>query len=468
MRVSHLPQGTSDLITRIAANEGARPALLDPTAGLTSSFSSLLATADDRARAFAEAGVRFGETVAVPGVISVSAVADVLACWRVGAAVLPVEPAATEWEMQRRYESARVGWVVSEPGGNVAAVAGREFLPRADDGRALCLTTSGTTGPPKTVGLTARNLAAAAAQMADRLHTSSGEIVLSCLPIFHTAGFVLQLTSGLLHGWTQVCLPRFDAGGAWDLIDEYGVTHTHVAPRMLELLADANRAPRSPMRFISCGAAGLPAPVAEAFERTTGVPVLRGYGMSETGATAHHVAPGEGGGMDVGRAVSGSRTRIVLADGTEAPPGEIGEIQLRGPQVALRYLDGSGSTDGWLHTGDLGVFDETGRLTIAGRAKDVVKYNGHQVFPSELEEIVRTHPAVLDAVVVGRPDAVAGEIPVARVVLKSPVTDQELIDYVGTQVAPYRRIRAVEIVDEIERGAMGKARALRPEAPQDR
>lgn len=448
-----------DLVARIARHTGDRVALVDGVTGAPLSFAAALSRARTRAAELERHGVQRGETVAVPGVLSDGVVIEVLACWLRGCAVMPTEPAAPEWETGRRIESARVGWVIAEPGATPRPVPGRDLLPRSPGDRALCITTSGSSGPPKTVALTAANLAAASDQMAQRLRTGPDERVLSVLPIFHSAGFVLQLTSSLLQGWTQVGLSRFDAAAAWDLVDAHEITHTHVAPRMLELLTAARRAPgHDGFRFVSCGAAPLAAGSARAFEALTGVPVLRGYGMSETGATAHHVAPGENDGTDVGRAVAGARTIVVGPDGAPVPTGEVGEILLRGPQVALRYLDGTGSEDGWLHTGDLGSLDDTGRLTIAGRAKEVVKYNGHQVFPFELEQIVRTHPAVADAVVVGRPDPSAGEIPVARVVLRTPVTEQELIDFVATRVAPYRRARAIEVVDAIDRGAMGKAR----------
>jgi acyl-CoA synthetase (AMP-forming)/AMP-acid ligase II len=191
----------------------------------------------------------------------------------------------------------------------------------------------------------------------------------------------------------------------------------------------------------------------------------QGYGMTEASPTTHFVPDDMAGQMpgSIGPAIANTECRIIdVVTGADVADGERGELCVRGPQVMKGYLhqpDATAATidpDGWLHTGDVARIDERGDLRIVDRVKELIKYKAYQVAPAELEGLLLNHPAIADAAVIGVPDEEAGEIPKACVVASGPITPEDVIAFVAERVAPYKKLRAVEFVDEIPRSPSGK------------
>jgi acyl-CoA synthetase (AMP-forming)/AMP-acid ligase II len=191
----------------------------------------------------------------------------------------------------------------------------------------------------------------------------------------------------------------------------------------------------------------------------------QGYGLTETSPVTHTVPEDLAGQMpgSIGPPVPNTECRIVdVASGEDVPDGERGELLIRGPQVMKGYLNNPQATalaidpDGWLHTGDIATVDEHGAVRIVDRVKELIKYKGAQVAPAELEALLLTHPAIADAAVIGIPDEQAGEVPKAFVVAGATLTPEEVTAFVAERVAPYKKVRAVELIDEIPKAPSGK------------
>jgi acyl-CoA synthetase (AMP-forming)/AMP-acid ligase II len=214
-----------------------------------------------------------------------------------------------------------------------------------------------------------------------------------------------------------------------------------------------------------CGAAPLEADLETACARRLGCGFIQGYGLTEASPVTHANSdePGKCKPGTVGPLVPNTECRIVdAATGADLGPDEDGELLIRGPQVMAGYLNNPEATaatldaDGWLHTGDIGRVDRDGYFTIVDRLKELIKYKGFQVPPAELEAVLRGHPAVADAAVVPLADRECGEVPKAFVVLRGDVSAADLMAYVAERVAPYKRIRALEIIDAIPKSPSGK------------
>jgi acyl-CoA synthetase (AMP-forming)/AMP-acid ligase II len=334
---------------------------------------------------------------------------------------------------------------------------------------AVILYSGGTTGLPKGVLLSHRNVISTMVLAQAVLGVTSEDVLLAALPFFHVYGLVVILNFGLLAGATVVAMPRFKFREFVDLLERYRVTRGYVVPPIALALA---RHPAvegrdlSALRHMLSGAAPLAAEVAEACERRIGCPVTEGFGMTEMSAVTHLVPPfgdtrkpGS-----IGPAIPGVQCRLVNPHtGQDVPPGEPGELWMRSPKVMQGYLNNPQATammidqDGWLHSGDIAVVDEDGWFTIVGRIKEMIKYKGYQVAPAELEAILITHPQVGDCAVIGVADEEAGELPKAFVVPAIAELDPgSLIQFVAEQVAPYKRIRAIEIIDEIPKSPSGR------------
>ena len=222
----------------------------------------------------------------------------------------------------------------------------------------------------------------------------------------------------------------------------------------------------SKLRAIVSGAAPLSAELENAVQQRLKVAVMQGYGMTEASPVTHFrsiTPPGQPKLGSVGLTVPNTRTRIVdVASGADLGTNQDGELWIQGPQVMKGYLNNPGATaatvdgEGWLHTGDIGYADEDGYFWIVDRVKELIKHNAFQVAPAELEAVLITHPAVADAAVVGVPDEATGELPKAFVVRKGEVTEDELMAYVSERVAPYKRIRLVQFVEQIPKSPTGK------------
>ena len=327
----------------------------------------------------------------------------------------------------------------------------------------------GTTGLSKGVMLSHRNLVANMVQCEALFALSPDDVVLAALPFFHLAGLAGIMNTGLRAGTTIVTMPRFEPGQFLDLLERYAVTRGHVVPPMALALA---RHPAvagrdlTALRHIMCGAAPLGAELEQEVAQRLGCDVSQVYGLTETSPITHMTPPFSGAGKrgSVGPPVPGTECRLAGPHtGADAGPGEYGEVWLRGPQVMRGYLNNPEATaatidpEGWLHTGDLGLADEDGWLTIADRVKELIKYKGLQVAPAELEAILITHPQVADCAVIGVPDEEAGEVPKAFVVPAGDTFDANaVLGFVAGQVAPYKRIRLIECLPEIPKSPSGK------------
>ncbi len=328
---------------------------------------------------------------------------------------------------------------------------------------------SGTTGLPKGVMLTHRNLGANLIQTLHVMQVEPGqERVIAVLPFFHIYGMQVLMNNVIFRGGTVVTMPRFDLAEFLRILQDHAITLAYLVPPIVLALAKhpmVDDYDLSSLRVIFSGAAPLSGELADAVRDRLGVGVVQGYGLTESSPVTHSTPEGIHNPSSVGKAISNTETRIVdPATGEDAAMGSDGEIWVRGPQVMKGYLNNPEATavtvddEGWLHTGDIGHLDDDGFLYIVDRLKELIKYKGFQVAPAELEGLLLTHPSIVDAAVIGVPDEEAGEIPKAFVVATpgSGLTAEAVMDYVGEHVASYKKVRVVEFLDAIPKSASGK------------
>jgi acyl-CoA synthetase (AMP-forming)/AMP-acid ligase II len=329
---------------------------------------------------------------------------------------------------------------------------------------------SGTTGLPKGVMLTHRNVVANLCQVRGVQPLTEDDTVIGVLPFFHIYGMTVIMNQALRVGATVVTMPRFDLEAYLDLLERHRVTKAHLVPPIVLALAKhptVEGRDLSSLQWINSGAAPLSAELAAACAERLGCLVVQGYGLTETSPVTHAVPVGraENRPGSIGPAAPSTECRVVdVSSGEDLGPGEDGEVWIRGPQVMRGYLGADEATagtlddEGWLHTGDIGHADEDGWFFIVDRLKELIKVKGFQVAPAELEAVLLDHPDVADAAVVASPDDEAGEVPKAYVV---PAGDasldaEDLKAFVAARVASYKQLRRVEVTDAIPKSASGK------------
>jgi acyl-CoA synthetase (AMP-forming)/AMP-acid ligase II len=325
---------------------------------------------------------------------------------------------------------------------------------------------SGTTGLQKGVMLTHRNLVAQSLSWHAHDRIAEDEVFVATFPLFHVGG-IMFLDTFLSRGNTLALMPRFEFATFLRLLQDYRATRTLAAP---PVVLELSRHPLvddfdlTHLRTIHWGAAPLSETVARACQARLGCRVKQVYGLTEASGQTHMVPidaddkPGS-----AGPPVPGTHCKIVdPVTGAELGPGQTGEICVRGPQVMMGYLNNPEATartidaEGWLHTGDIGCADADGWIFVVDRVKELIKYKAYQVAPAELEAVLLAHPAVADAAVIPSPDEDAGEVPKAFVVLRGVASPEELMAFVAARVAPYKKVRRVEFVEQIPKSASGK------------
>jgi len=338
--------------------------------------------------------------------------------------------------------------------------------PEDPEAVAACLYTSGTTGRPKGAMLTHRNLVSNVASFRAVCPVTEQDVFLTVLPLFHAFGATVMMLYPLSAGATVVLEPRFVPDAILRVMAEARVTHFSGVPAMYAVWADTPAPPLdlSAWRMAISGAAALPPSVTERFEVRYPVKIFEGYGPTECAPVLTVNPPGGTRKVGtVGPSLPGVRLRIVDQDGAELPPGRVGEVAASGPNVMRGYWRRPEETravlrDGWYHTGDLGSLDEDGYLTIVDRKKDLVIVGGLNVYPSEVELVIASHPAVADVAVLGLPDASRGEVPHALVVLRqgASAAPRDLLHYCRERLAKYKVPRGLDIVPALPKTPTGK------------
>jgi acyl-CoA synthetase (AMP-forming)/AMP-acid ligase II len=480
------------LVLERARERGSHPALIDGVSGAVTTYAELADAVDRVAAGLHAVGFRRGEVAAICAPNHVEFPVALFAVTRLGGAVTTVNPAFTPAEMAKQLADAGsvLAFTTPELAPRVREAGGsrlRHVLCFGDDSFALpgeapaveidpaedvavLPYSSGTTGAPKGVMLTHRNLVAMLLAMHPVEATTDRDVTIAALPFFHIYGLSVILCLGLYRGATLVVLPRFRLEQFLAAVERWRVTRLPLVPPLALRLAReplVDRFDLSSVRVAVSGAAPLPPDVARELSDRLGCLVKQGYGMTEL-SPGSHMHPEDAGTPPPGSVgVLHANTECRLVDPValrDVAAGERGEIWVRGPQVMKGYLNRPEATaemitpHGWLRTGDIGTIDDDGYLYVVDRLKELIKYKGFQVAPAELEALLLTHPAVADVAVVPKPDAEAGEIPKAFVVVRPEAVAAagELIAFVAERVAHYKRVREVEFVDEIPKSPSGK------------
>ena len=348
---------------------------------------------------------------------------------------------------------------------NIDDYAQHDIAPSEDD-IALVLHTSGTTSRPKRVPLRHRNLIVSVRNIVETYSLPSTDVSLCIMPLFHVHGLVASTLATLYSGGTIVVPPSFSPMGFWQLVKEHDVTWFSAVPTMFQSVLSRTRgktvAGETKLRFIrSCSAALSPITLKE-MEDVSGVPVVEAYGMTEA---AHQMAsnllpPGQRVPGSVGQ---GTGVKIAIMDEEDhlQPTGTIGEVVISGANVIDGYesnaeANASSFVGQWFRTGDRGVLNEEGVLTLQGRLKELINRSGEKISPIEIDEVLLSHECVSEAVAFGVPHSVHGEEPVAAVVLKNDISERELINFCKEKIATFKVPRKIHIVESIPRTATGK------------
>jgi acyl-CoA synthetase (AMP-forming)/AMP-acid ligase II len=497
-----------------AERRGTKIALVDAASGRSCSYRDLARRAREVAANLSNGGLEPGDVCAIFSLNCIEYPIAFLGAALAGAATTTVHSQHTSEECATQLRDARARilftspelldralpaaraagverlFVFGEGAGAVPFASLEQHADRARIGSSIACDpridvvalpySSGTTGVPKGVMLTHRNLVANLLQLESRAYFGADDTLVCVLPMFHIYGLSVILCQGLYTGATIVTLPRYDLELLMHAVRDHRVSLAHlVPPILLALSKDPSIDPRdlASVHTVFSGAAPLSPSIIRACSERIGCRVEQGYGLTETSPATHSTSRGED--DDAGSAgpcLPATECKLVDTEsGVELAStprdasargqmelGEPGEILIRGPQVMKGYANRPDATratidsDGWLHTGDIGRIDARGRLYVVDRVKELIKYKGCQVAPAELEAILLEHECVADAAVIPVPDEEAGEIPKAFVVTKRGVSADELMSFVAARVAPYKRVRRIEFVSAIPKSPSGK------------
>ena len=503
------------LIGDLAGDDLAKVALIDPATGAETTYGVLRAQVDAFAGALAARGVGPGSGAGDQTVVgllcpNVPAFATVFhGILRAGATVTTINSLYTAGEIEKQLRDSGATWLVTVspllaqaataaeavgiPHGRVIVLDGasghpnlRELLaeqapaPEVSFDPATHIAvlpySSGTTGIPKGVMLTHRNLVANVQQCRTNIDLRSSDRVLAVLPFFHIYGMTVLLNLALRQRASLVTMPKFDLVEFLTNIQTYQCTYLYIAPPIAVALAKhpiVDEFDISSVHTVFSGAAPLDGDTAELAGRRINARMMQGYGMSELSPVSHAMSherddiPVSSVGVLLPNlqaklvdTATGEEITEVDESGTTRP----GELWIKGPNVMLGYLNKPEATaetldaDGFLHTGDVAIYHEGGYFSIVDRVKELIKYKGYQIAPAELEALLLGHPKVLDAAVIGVLDEDKQEIPKAFIVAApdSGLTEDDVMMFVAESVAPHKKVRTVEFIDVIPKSAAGK------------
>ncbi|HEY1823407.1 MAG TPA: AMP-binding protein [Trebonia sp.] len=484
MNSSH-PVSLRRLITR----SDSHPALVVPESGATLSYAALQRALDRAAGRLATLGVREGDQVALAAANGPALIVAFLAVVASGAAAAPLNPALSEGELVAELDDLRVSRLLHDGAARAIAAAARANVPAnaigmADDllhidaeaggageaadhpdALALLLHTSGTTSKPKTVPIRQRNLVASTTAIAQTYALTGDDVTICVMPLFHVHGLVATVLATLSTGGT-VLVPRFRPSAFWDDVARYGATwYTAVPTIHTRLLTRAQALPAPPehsLRFVRSCSAPLPTALWRRYEDAIGVPLVEAYGMTEAAhqMSSNPLPPAERRPGTVGQA-TGIQIAVLDDDWQPVPPGDEGEVAVRGRSVVDEYLGNPAATaaafrDGWFRTGDVGKLSADGYLTLVGRIKELINRAGEKISPYEVEDVLLTHPAVAEAAAYPVPDEKYGEQVGVVIVLRDEVTPRELTAYCADRLAAFKQPTRVTILPEIPKGPTGK------------
>ncbi|MEJ1964906.1 MAG: AMP-binding protein [Gammaproteobacteria bacterium] len=477
----------------LADPTSAEPAILDEALAVAVSHRSVADQVERLAQTLFGAGLNAGDAVVLVLPNGLELLILCLAVVRAGLIAVPLDPADKARELTSLFAGVGARAVVGEIGdATLAAVAAesrvlmwtsstdrsgevrlvgleatRRGLPGepSPDDVALYLHTSGTEGAPKIVPLTHANVLHSVRHIVAHYALTAADRSLVVLPLFHGHGLIGAALSSLASGGGVILPARFSASRFWASFGEHRATWYTAVPTIHQILlarADTDGAPHSGARFIrSCSSALAPSILA-GLERRFNAPVTEAYGMTEA---SHQVASNplpprvrKPGSVGVG---TGVELAVLDASGRQLPAHSAGEVVVRGASVMHGYRNNAAATatafvNGWLRTGDVGVLDESGYLTLTGRMKEMINRGGEKISPAEIDAVLLAHPAVADAAAFGVPDAKYGEAVEAAVVLKGSVDPEQLRSFCGERLADFKVPRIIHVVPLLPRNALGK------------
>ncbi|GHV76706.1 AMP-dependent ligase [Spirochaetia bacterium] len=483
------------LIRLRAGKDGDRTFLVEPDSGETLSFGGL----EEKVRALgsrlAAWGFKKGDRAACMVRNGIRGSAAFLAVTAAGGVAVPVSPRSAPRELAFLLEHSGAAWLLAETDGDIEQKSGAHFLEEPEPGLglyrienagekngeripadlALLLYTSGTTGIPKGVMLTHANLLAECNNIRLAHNLTREDKALCLLPLNHINGLVVTLLTPLYTGFPVVMPPKFSAGHFWSWVQNEAVTWFSAVPTIYSILLSReipSPAAYPKLRFMRSASSALPEAVLAAFEEQTGVPLIESYGITEGGSqiTSNPLPPGARKPGSVGLPF-GDEIRIIREEGGEAPLGTIGEVAVRGKNIACAYYKNEEATresfrDGWFLTGDLGYFDTDGYLYLQGRRKELINRAGEMISPREIDELLYRIPGIELAAAVGVPHPLYGEEIVAFIKLRgdlspSTLSEESIRAFLAERLSAFKVPRRIYYTDDFPKGPSGKIQRLK-------